>query len=146
MLDVLMATATLIAVISIFFLCYFLTQLNQQLKNNDEVIARLDNEISVLRASKQDMYTNHMKQIDALKTAHEAAATMRDKYADDIRIRDEKIKNKNRRLTQLKIDLLPFRQIIEEKRERMAEMRKEMNDAKNIKKLPQRTMRRIKKN
>ena len=133
MLDVLMATASLIAVISIFFLCYFLTQLNQQLKNNDEVIARLDNEISVLRASKQDMYTNHMKQIDALKTAHEAAATMRDKYAETIKMKDEIIKKKRRANTQLRIDLLPFKQMIEEKRERMAEMKKEMNDAKNIK-------------
>ena len=98
MLDVLMATASLIAVISIFFLCYLTHTLNQQLKNNDEVIARLDNEISVLRASKQDMYTNHMKQIDALKTAHEAAATMRDKYADEI-------KNYRYKLTELKLKL-----------------------------------------
>ena len=132
MLDTLMASATLIAIISIFFLCYLTHTLNQQLKNNDEVIARLDNEISVLRASKQDMYTNHMKQIDALKTAHKAAATMRDKYADDIKIRDEKIEKKTRRLTQLRIDLLPFRQMMEERRERRAEMKREMNDAKNI--------------
>ena len=133
MLDILMATATLIAIISIFFLCYLTHTLNQQLKNNDEVIARLDNEISILRASKQDMYAIHMQQIDALKTAHEAAATMRDKYADNIRMKDEIIKKKRRANTQLRIDLLPFKQMIEEKRERMAEMKKEMNDAKNIK-------------
>ena len=133
MLDVLMATATLIAIISIFFLCYLTHTLNQQLKNNDEVIGRLDNEISVLRASKQNMYTNHMKQIDALKTAHKAAATMRDKYADNIRMKDEIIKKKRRANTQLKIDLLPFKQMIEDKKERMAEWKKEMNDAKNIK-------------
>jgi len=34
MLDILMATATLIAIISIFFLCYLTHTLNQQLKNN----------------------------------------------------------------------------------------------------------------
>lgn len=67
MLDILMASATLIALTSIFFLCYLTHTLNQQLKNNDEVIGRLDNEISVLRASKQNMYTDHMKQIDEMK-------------------------------------------------------------------------------
>ena len=101
MLDILMASATLIAIISIFFLCYLTYTLNQQLKNNDEVIGRLDNEISVLRASKQDMYTDHMKQIDALKTAHEAAAIMRDKYADNIRMKDEIIKSKRKRMDEI---------------------------------------------
>ena len=98
MLDVLMAIMSLVAVISIFCLCWLGWTLTEQLKNNDEVIARLDNEISVLRASKQNMYTNHMKQIDALKTAHEAAATMRDKYADEI-------KNYRYKLTELKLKL-----------------------------------------
>ena len=105
MLDILMASATLIAIISIFFLCYLTYTLNQQLKNNDEVIGRLDNEISVLRASKQDMYIDHMKQIDALKTAHEAAAIMRDKYADNIRMKDEIINHKKNLIDALKIKL-----------------------------------------
>ena len=105
MLDTLMASATLIAIISIFFLCYLTHTLNQQLKNNDEVIGRLDNEISVLRASKQDMYTDHMKQIDALKTAHKAAATMRDKYADNIRMKDDIIKSKRKRMDEIREEL-----------------------------------------
>ena len=96
MLDILMASATLIAIISIFFLCYLTYTLNQQLKNNDEVIGRLDNEISVLRASKQNMYTDHIKQIDTLKMAHKAASTLRDKYADNIRMKDEIINNKRK--------------------------------------------------
>ena len=67
MLDIIMAIASIIAALSIFFLCYLAHTLNEQLRNNDEVIGRLDNEISVLRASKQNMYTDHIKQIDTLK-------------------------------------------------------------------------------
>ena len=128
MLDVLLAIMSFVAVVSIFCLCWLGWTLTEQLKNNDEVIARLDNEISVLRASKQDMYTNHIKQIDALKTAHKAAATMRDKYADDIVNKDEIIKKKTRTITQLRFELLPFRQQIEEKKEAIAKMKKGMNE------------------
>jgi len=73
MLDTLMASATLIAIISIFFLCYLTHTLNQQLKNNDEVINRLQSEIN------------------ALRLAHKAAASLRDKYEKDIIIKNNEI-------------------------------------------------------
>tara|TARA_R110002096_G_scaffold79003_2_gene185692 strand:+ start:195 stop:548 length:354 start_codon:yes stop_codon:yes gene_type:complete len=102
MLDIIMAIASITAALSIFFLCYLTHTLNEQLRNNDEVIGRLDNEISVLRASKQNMYTDHIKQIDTLKMAHKAASTLRDKYADNIRMKDEIINNKRNLMDKMK--------------------------------------------
>jgi cbb3-type cytochrome oxidase subunit 3 len=44
MLDVLLVTMSLIAVIAMFFLCYITYTLNKELKHNDDVINQLQNE------------------------------------------------------------------------------------------------------
>mgnify|MGYP003150315966 FL=1 len=49
MLDVLLVTMSLIAVISMFFLCWLTWTLNEQLQNNDNVINELQDEIDMLR-------------------------------------------------------------------------------------------------
>ena len=49
MLDVLLVTMSLIAVVSMFFLCWLTWTLNKQLQNNDNVINELQDEIDMLR-------------------------------------------------------------------------------------------------
>jgi len=49
MLDVLLVTMSLIAVVSMFFLCWLTWTLNEQLQNNDNVINELQDEIDMLR-------------------------------------------------------------------------------------------------
>ena len=72
MLDVLMATATLIAIISIFFLCYLTHTLNQQLKNNDEVINRLQNIINQYKMSEEnEEILNTMKRTTLFYTQYQ---------------------------------------------------------------------------
>ena len=64
MLDVLLATMSFIAAMSIFFLCWLGWTLNEQLQQNDNVINELQDEIDMLR-SRND---NKNAQIDILKT------------------------------------------------------------------------------
>ena len=64
MLDVLLATMSFIAAMSIFFLCWLGWTLNEQLQHNDNVINELQDEIDMLR-SRND---NKNAQIDILKT------------------------------------------------------------------------------
>ena len=49
MLDVLLITMSLIAVVSMFFLCWLTWTLNEQLQNNDNVVNELQDEIDMLR-------------------------------------------------------------------------------------------------
>ena len=49
MLDVLLATMSFIAAMSIFFLCWLGWTLNEQLQQNDNVINELKDEIDMLR-------------------------------------------------------------------------------------------------
>tara|TARA_R110002096_G_scaffold59538_1_gene149176 strand:+ start:3064 stop:3471 length:408 start_codon:yes stop_codon:yes gene_type:complete len=49
MLDVLLVTMSLIAVVSMFFLCWLTWTLNKQLQNNDNVVNELQDEIDMLR-------------------------------------------------------------------------------------------------
>ena len=49
MLDVLLATMSFIAAMSIFFLCWLGWTLNEQLQHNDNVINELKDEIDMLR-------------------------------------------------------------------------------------------------
>tara|TARA_R110002073_G_scaffold135507_7_gene283731 strand:- start:1029 stop:1436 length:408 start_codon:yes stop_codon:yes gene_type:complete len=49
MLDVLLVTMSLIAVVSMFFLCWLTWTLNEQLQNNDNVVNELQDEIDMLR-------------------------------------------------------------------------------------------------
>ena len=49
MLDVLLATMSFIAAMSIFFLCWLGLTLNEQLQHNDNVINELKDEIDMLR-------------------------------------------------------------------------------------------------
>ena len=64
MLDVLLATMSFIAAMSIFFLCWLGWTLNEQLQQNDNVINELQDEIDMLR-SRND---NKNAQIGILKT------------------------------------------------------------------------------
>ena len=64
MLDVLLATMSFIAAMSIFFLCWLGWTLNEQLQHNDNVINELQDEIDMLR-SRND---NKNAQIGILKT------------------------------------------------------------------------------
>ena len=48
MLDVLLAIMSLVSVISIFFLCWLGLTMNKQLKNDDDTINKLRNEIDKL--------------------------------------------------------------------------------------------------
>ncbi len=73
MLDILLAIMSFVAVVSIFCLCWLGWTLTEQLKNNDEVINRLQGEIN------------------ALRLAHKAAASLRDKYEKDIIIKNNEI-------------------------------------------------------
>ena len=64
MLDVLLATMSFIAAMSIFFLCWLGWTLNEQLQHNDNVINELQDKIDMLR-SRND---NKNAQIGILKT------------------------------------------------------------------------------
>jgi di/tricarboxylate transporter len=61
MLDVLMAIMSFVAVVSIFCLCWLGWTLTEQLKNNDEVINRLQDEIKELRESKQELWQRYKR-------------------------------------------------------------------------------------
>lgn len=54
MLDVLLVTMSLIAVVSMFFLCWLTWTLNKQLQNNDNVVNELQDEIDMLRKSREE--------------------------------------------------------------------------------------------
>tara|TARA_R110001599_G_scaffold25935_5_gene91942 strand:- start:2304 stop:2543 length:240 start_codon:yes stop_codon:yes gene_type:complete len=54
MLDVLLVTMSLIAVVSMFFLCWLTWTLNEQLQNNDNVVNELQDEIDMLRKSREE--------------------------------------------------------------------------------------------
>ena len=61
MLDVLMAIMSFVAVISIFCLCWLGWTLTEQLKNNDDVINRLQDEIKELREGKQELWQRYKR-------------------------------------------------------------------------------------
>ena len=61
MLDVLLAVMSFVAVVSIFCLCWLGWTLTKQLKNNDEVINKLQDEILELREGKQDLWQRYKK-------------------------------------------------------------------------------------
>tara|TARA_R110000824_G_scaffold22094_1_gene81436 strand:+ start:1496 stop:1705 length:210 start_codon:yes stop_codon:yes gene_type:complete len=63
MLDVLLVTMSLIAVIAMFFLCYITYTLNEELKHNDDVINQLQNE----RDSIGNMYRESKKEVERLR-------------------------------------------------------------------------------
>ena len=61
MLDVLMAIMSFVAVVSIFCLCWLGWTLTEQLKNNDEVINGLQDEIKELREGKQELWQRYKR-------------------------------------------------------------------------------------
>ena len=61
MLDVLMAIMSFVAVVSIFCICWLGWTLTEQLKNNDEVINRLQDEIKELREGKQELWQRYKR-------------------------------------------------------------------------------------
>lgn len=66
MLDVLLVTMSLIAVIAMFFLCYITYTLNKELKHNDDVINQLQNE----RDNLDSMYRASEKEVERLRKFH----------------------------------------------------------------------------
>ena len=61
MLDLLLVTMSLISVVCIFFLCYVGYTLSEELKHNDSVINKLQDEIKRLREGKQDLWKRYEK-------------------------------------------------------------------------------------
>ena len=61
MLDVLLATMSFIAAMSIFFLCWLGWTLNEQLQHNNNVINELQDEIDMLRKRNTERQTKLTK-------------------------------------------------------------------------------------
>jgi len=61
MLDVLLATMSFIAAMSMFFLCWLGWTMNKQLQHNDNIINGLNNEIDMLRERNAESYQSHKR-------------------------------------------------------------------------------------
>jgi|10_taG_2_1085330.scaffolds.fasta_scaffold87102_3 uncharacterized protein YoxC len=61
MLDVLLATMSFIAAMSMFFLCWLGWTMNKQLEHNDNVINKLQDEIEELTKSREDLWQRYKR-------------------------------------------------------------------------------------
>jgi len=101
MLDILLVTMSFIAAVSMMFLCWLAWTLNDQLQHNDNVINQLKDEIDMLR----ERNTERQTKINELSLSHKLAATMRDKYADNIKMKDDIIKSKRKKMDEIREEL-----------------------------------------